>query len=358
MINLLLFLIFIACAGIATSLMVENSGSVTILWFDYQIETSVAFLLISIVLTAILIVLITLILRSIFSAPANFWKKRNVKQLKLGISELTYGVAALAASNIDSAETHVKKVEKLLGRTPLTLLLSAQIAKTRGDELKTQALLEQLLEYKETEYLAARSLSDNASKMDNLPKALHLAQQAQAISPKDRASALAVISLEVRLGRWHEALHHLQNSKLPRKEKKRIQALIQLARGELLLEEGHNEQALYLARNVISILPDFTPAIAFTARAYSANDRKRKAISLLVKAWKNNPSQLINDTLADITLHEPPERREKLLSSLTGDSGNGIWQCKTCTHSQKIWNLHCNSCHEFDGLEWKYTHLI
>ena len=321
MINLLLFLFFIACASLAVALIVENPGSVTMLWFNYQIETSVAFIILAILLTAIFLILFTLTIRLVISAPSQFLQRRGVKQLRSGITELTYSIAALASSNITAAETHVHKAQKLLGRTPLTILLSAQIAKNKGNEATTQALLEQLLEYKETEYLAARSLSDSASKYDNLPKALQLAKKAQIINPKDNASILAVVSLQVRLKYGDEALANVQKAKLPRKEKLRILALIQLARGELMLENSRHEEALSLVKNIISNLPKFAPAIDFCANVYDKNQMPKKA--------------------------------NKLRAKLSEPTADGIWLCKACGHSQKIWKIHCNSCNGFDTLEWK-----
>ncbi len=353
MINLLLFLFFIACTSLAVALIVDNPGVVTMLWFDYQIETSVAFIILTILLTSILLILVTLILRRIISTPSRILQRRGVRQLKTGISELTYSVAALASSNIDVAEQHVHKVEKLLGRTPLTLLLSAQIAKSRGNEVLTQTLLEQLLEHKETEYLAARSLSDSASKQDNLPKALQLAKKAQTMNPRDNASALAVASLQVRLKHWHEALENVQKTKLPRKEKLRIYTLIQLARGELLLEDGRAEQALYLTNNILRVLPDFSPAIAFVARVYDRNNMSAKAIKLITRAWKKNPSPLFIEVLNEIIINEKPERQEKLRSAFTGNIEIGSWVCKTCGHHHEKWSLHCESCSDFNSLEWK-----
>ncbi len=321
MINLLLFLFFIACVSLCASLVVENPGIVNMRWFDYQIETSVAFILLIILLAAIVMVLATLVFKFLFSAPSQFMQRRNVKQLKSGLTELTYSISALASSNIDAAEMHTRKVEKLLGKTPLTLLLSAQIAKTRGNEATTHALLEQLLEYKETEYLAARSLSDSANKQDNLPKALLLAKKAQSIDPKDNASALAVISLQVRMKHWEEALANIKKIKLPRREKLRLRSLVQLARGKLLLEERRAEEALSLIRDIMSVLSQFPPALIFCADVYEQNDMPRK--------------------------------EKKLRAKLAQLSEDGIWSCKSCDHTQKLWELHCDSCHEFDSLEWK-----
>ncbi len=321
MINLLLFLFFIACASLAITLIVDNPGSVTMLWFDYQIETSVAFIILVILLAAILLVLFTLIIRLIIASPSQFWKRRNVKQLNNGITELTYSIAALASSNITAAETHVHKVEKLLGKTPLTILLSAQIAKNKGNEAATHALLEQLLGYKETEYLAARSLSENASKNDNLPKALQLAKKALEMNPKDSSTALAVASIQIRLKHWNEAIASIQKSKLARREKSRLIALTQLARGELLMANGYYEEALSLVKNIISNLPEFTPAIAFCANIYDKNQMSKKAT--------------------------------KLRAKLSEYSAGGMWVCKACAHSNKIWTIHCDSCAGFDTMELK-----
>jgi HemY protein len=355
MINLLLFLFFIGCAGLAAAWLVENPGDVSMQWFGYQIDTSVAFIFLLILLASLTITLFAMTIRRMVSAPGQFMQRRSLRQLKSGISELTYSVAALAASDIESAETHTRKVEKLLGRTPLTLLLSAQIAKTRGDEKETQAKLEQLLEYRETEYLAARFLSDSANKYQNLPKALNLAKQAQNMNPKDKASALAVVSLEVRLKHWHDALANLERARLPRKEKQRLRALIQVEYAALLLEEGHDEEALHIARGALGILPGFAPAAAVAARAYSENHKQGKALSILKKAWKKAPSPLLAETLHDITAHEEPERKEKLHALFSTEAPEGIWLCKSCEHKQKNWSLHCAACNSFDTMEWKTT---
>lgn len=317
MINLLLFLFFIACVSIAATLVVENPGIVTMHWFDYQVETSVAFIIFAILISAVLIVLLTLIIRLIFNAPSRFMERRNVRQLKSGITELTYSISALASSNIDAADTHIRKVEKLLGNTPLTILLSAQIAKTKGDEAKTQKLLEQLLEYKETEYLAARSLSDSANKQDNLPKALVMAKKAHSIDPKNAASALAVISLQTRLGHWDEAISNINSLKIPRREKNRIRAFISLERGKSLIENGRAEEALSLTKNILSTLPKFPPALDFCAEVYERNQQATKAKKLRVKL---------------------------------GQLQQGKWLCKSCGHTQDSWKLHCESCMEMDSL--------
>ena len=312
MIKLLLFLIFIGCAGFGASWLMENSGSVTMIFLDYRIDTSVAFLLVSAVIFACLF---AFLLQIIF-APSRFFERRTAKKLKRGIDELTYSVAALAASDIHTAELHTKKLEKLLGKTPLAILLSAQIAKTKGDEATTNALLEQLLLHKETNYLAARSLCDNASKNNNLPKALALAKQANQLNPKDNLSALQVLNLQVRMKNWAEAEASLQTSKLPRREKNRLRALMNIVHGRELLADGYGEQALHLAKYAAAKLPNFAPAAEFAADANRSNNQPKKADKILKNIKENRD----------------------------------FWHCRICGNSQKIWNLHCDHCQGFDTL--------
>jgi len=349
MIKIIIFLLFITGLGFCASYLAQNSGQVTMFWFDYRIETSVAFLLFSAIIFAFLF---AFLLQLIF-APARFLERCKTNKLKRGISELTYSVAALAASDILAAEAHTKKVEKLLGRTPLAILLNAQIAKTKGDEVATNALLEQLLQHKETNYLAARSLSDNASKHDNLPKALELAKQANALNPRDNLSALQLLSLQARMQEWAEAEATLNKAKLPRSERKRLRALVNITHGEELLAAGRDADALTLAKSALSTLPCFPPAAALAARAYHENDSPRHAFRALKRAWQRENHPVLLEALADITAHEPSETQEKMRHKLRGVAGSGFWECRLCTKQHKIWHLTCENCHGFDTLEWK-----
>lgn len=350
MINFLLFLVFVGVVGLLAAMVAENPGEVTMFWFDYRIDTSVAFIIFSTVLTVILFIALALLIRRIISAPTNFWKYRSFKQLRAGITELTYSVAALAANDIKAAQLHTHKVEKLLGRIPLTLLLSAQIAKTRGDDVATQGLLEQLLEYKETKFLAARSLSDSANKQNSLPKALALAKQARELNPKDPASILAIIGLHVRLHQWSDALLLARKANIARSERQRIYALVQISWAKLLLENAEDNKALKLVAGAIKTLPYFAPAVVIAASVYYENNQKEKAFKILLRAWRYAPSQLLLDSLHEIIKHEPDAKKAKLLAKFSGQPESEVWICKNCGHSQQQWEIHCNNCNSFDSL--------
>ncbi|MDX1974305.1 MAG: heme biosynthesis HemY N-terminal domain-containing protein [Rickettsiales bacterium] len=357
MINLILFLIVLACVGIITSWVAENPGQVTMYWFDYRIDTSVAGLLILTGLTAIAITLAWLMLRRLLGAPSRLIHHRQLKHYKQAISELTYSVAALAAADPKGAELHTKKAEKLIGRSPLTVMLSAQIARSQGKDDATRELLEQLLDYKETEYLAARSLSDAANQQKLFPTALELAERAYAIGPKDAQSASAVVSLHVRLGQWQEALLAIRKAHYAsRAEKRRHLGLVHLQQGLTLLQTQHHEEALTQAKACFALLADFPPAAIFTAQAFAANGQSKKAVQIIKQGWNHTPHPQLITALRQITQQEPYEKQRQLIAAITHNQPTPAgmhWHCNQCGNHQEEWTIHCLECGGFDSLIWK-----
>jgi len=312
MLNLLLLLVFLSSTGIVAAWISENPGSVTIEWFHYRIDTSFGFLLLLSLLIAVTIAYAYIVLRRIILAPERFANRRSNRSYEKGLVELTYSVASLAASDVETAEKHAKKAEKILGRTPLTLLLSAQISKSQGDDAKTRALLEQMLDHKETEYLAARSLSDSASQ-NHLPTALAMAKRAEAINPQGVAQ---VIDLQIRLGAWQEALYAVDKAHVARAEKRRYKSMIYLEQGTQALDAAHPESALAAARLALKYAPKSISVTVFAARTMTANHQQQKAIKLITKKWKEAPHPDLAEAFRAVIAGEPREKQMKLMKKL------------------------------------------
>lgn len=316
MTNLLLLLFFVACIGSVAAWLAENPGSVTIYWFDWRIDTSFAFLLLAAMIAAFVIAYGWILLRRLILAPKRLSQARQIKHYRHGLAELTHSVAALATGDTANAEAHTKKAQKLLGPTPLTLLLSAQSARNRGDDEKTRHLLGQMLEHKETEYLAARSLSEAASQQQLFPKALALARRAQALNPQ---ASVQVISLHMRLGEWQEAMAAIDKAtrrgQLARAQRQRYKGMVHLRQGMDALKQHRNDAALMAAKCVLKELPEFAPALDFAAQAFAAGGNAKKA--------------------------------EKLRAAMFMPS---VWTCAACGHNASAWGMHCGTCGGFDTL--------
>ena len=317
MIHLALITLFLTCISITAAWIAENPGNVTMTWFDYRIDTSFAFVLLLTVLCSATLAALYIILHRLTRAPISFTRHRSARQQQKGLTELTHSIVALAAADTHAAELHTRKAEKLLGRTPLTLLLSAQVARTQGDDARTQTLLEQMLDHKETEYLAARYLSEAASKHQQLPKAREMAQRAHALNPQGME---ALLSLHIRLKEWQQAdiaiNKGLRKGQITRAQLHRYKGLVFAQHAIDLMEQGHSEAALAIARQAAKQLPSALPIIAILSRCYIGNGQAAKAINLILPAWKKQPSTLLAEIFREATAHLPKEKRIKLARKL------------------------------------------
>jgi HemY protein len=155
-------LFFLVGVSFAAVWVADHPGQVTIRWFDYRIDTSFAFVVIVSVIAAWLMITLYTWGRDLAHAPKRFGERQQLKHYQKGLAELTYSVAALAASDNATAEKHLQKAQRLLGATPMGLLVSAQIAKSRGEEARARELLNEMMNHKETKQVAT-SLLTNAS---------------------------------------------------------------------------------------------------------------------------------------------------------------------------------------------------
>jgi HemY protein len=343
MLNLLLLLFFLTCLGITAGWLAENPGNVTIYWFDYRIDTSFSFLLaLALVLTVVLSYAYVL-LRRLILAPGNFSERRGLKQHRRGLTEITYSVAALAAADVKSAELHTRRAETLLGRTPLTLLLSAQIARSQGDDARTRLLLDQMLDYKETEYIAARSLSDAASKQEIFPEALHMAERAHAINPKDIKN---LFGLHLRLGHWQQAHNTIKRAikkhHITRSEARHFRCLVYVTQGTQLLETEQFDDALKIANLAIKEAPDYLPAVLFAARTYVAVKDEPKATKLIMRSWGYMPHPQLAGLLLSLISKQPKDAQMKQVQKLAACNPDSIESALAVTQAaihNKLWDL-------------------
>ncbi len=325
MIALFALLFIVAGCGLGAAWLGANPGMVTITWFDTQMETSVAVLLLLAIIAAIILTFMYNLLRRIFLAPSRFKERRSLKQYRLALTEVTHSVAALAVGDMDSASRYTKRAEKSLGTTPLTLLLRAQISKNAGSDEDTRKLLEQLLDHPETEYLAAKSLSDAAQKQHLLPKALQLAERAHRVNPKEVNGAWAVFNLHLDAEHFQEAEAHARNA---RKVGAFSRADMTKAKGKIALKQatnsytnGNKANAFILAKQAVEALHGDIDAAELCAELYVESNKPRKALGLIQEQWKTLPSAKLAKLFLEITADEKPAKKEKLIEKLIASNG-------------------------------------
>lgn len=318
MTRLLLLLLLLTGLGIGAAWLAEHPGQVTMIWRSYRIDTSAAFMLTACLAAALLLAGLVVLLYRLMHAPDALTRRRTRKTHEKGLTALTRSLIALAAADMQNAELQTRRAEKLLGRTPLTLLLSAQLARMQGDDARTQMLLEQMLEHKETEYLAARYLSETATRQHQLPKAREMAQRAQALNP---GGLDTLLSLHIRLGEWQQAAAAiaaaLRRGQITRARLHRYRGVVHAQHTLQLMQQGQDEAALAVARQALKQLPGALPVLQVAARAYLTNQQPAQSLKLLHAAWKKQPHAALIEDFLNAAATLPREKKRRLASNIT-----------------------------------------
>lgn len=321
--KLVLWIAFLTCAGLVSAELADSPGHITLVWRDYQIETTVIFML----LIGIAIILITLGIVRIFfwflSSPRRWTDALSEKRNEQGLQSLTEAFAAMALSDYSFARKQTEKAQKLLKNSPLSLMFAAQLARLEGDEVKTRQYLEQMLADPQTEFVATRGLVETYRKRGDYSKASEQAEKALKLRPQDKWVATTLIDLYSHQRRWQEALQIVEKSYkkkvISSAEYQRFWAIIHYEHGRKLVEakEWHNAST-FLAQ-AHKKQPDFVPAATLLAKTYFHEGKAEAGFKVLQQSWKQSPHPELAATLhllfADEVAPKRLKRVEKLIQS-------------------------------------------
>lgn len=326
MLRALLFLGVVTLLSLGAIWLANRPGEVVIHWLGYRIETSFAFLLTISALTFIIGLAAYRLIFRILLAPKNITNYLQVRQDKLGIEAVTQAFAALTMGDTNAAARHIKVAERNLGKSPLLLMLAAQQSRIEGNEPQTLLYLEQLLDYKETAFLAARGLTDHARKHGDVTSAITYAEKANHLTPNNRWVMLALIDLYSRQGRWQEALlivdKAYKRNTINANERKEFTALIHYAQGKKLLDEKKSEMAQRFLEQAHQKQPGFIPAAASLARVLLEQGKPDAASKVIRTTWKTQPHPELAEIYLNLMPAESPAKtlaRAQKLASVHSD---------------------------------------
>jgi HemY protein len=268
-----------------------HAGTVTL-------QTSVP---IAILLFLILIGLFTILFRvlgGIRRAPGGYGVWRSRRRKNLGEIATHRALNALAAGDAKAAEAESLRARKLLGETPLVLLLIAESARLAGDQPQAQAAFQRLAGNKDTAFLGHRGLLRLSAAAGD-----HNTASKHAISAGDAYPGSAWLkeqrlNLAVKRTDWKAALALARNPA-------EVAALSTAAANAA----PTNRESLAFARQAIKANPALAPAVVAYATALRKAGKPRAAKSALIKGWNTAPNPLISATyLEGITV--PLERAQ------------------------------------------------
>lgn len=320
MLRLLLYIIALLTASVFLARVVDMPGSVELQWMGWQAETTPLFLLFLIGCVLMLVVSLFWLISAAIAVPGKYRNNRRIEYHERGLSAVTEAIAALSVSDIPNAKKLTKRAEKMLGSTPIVHLLAAQLARIEGEDNTATQHLKRLLDFKETQFLAARGLLEQARKTGDVDTAVAYAQEAGNIRPDSSFAALSMVDLYTRQQRWQLALEVIRRAQkhhaLTSHEAARYRALIEHQHGKYLYEHEDYQTAYRYAKEAHKTLPDMVPAAVLLAEVQGTLGKRQAATATLRNTWKLVPHPSLLQAYKRLLTGETAAARAKLVEKL------------------------------------------
>lgn len=326
--SLIIFFVVAVLIALGAAWIAINPGQITIDWLDWRIETSVStatflFLAVIIGVVALQRLIYWLLREAPFSAP-----RRRESRRRRGMQALSKGVVALALGHHAEAQRHAEKARKLIGPSPMVLLLSAQAAQLAGNRPAADEQFRAMMDIEETAFLGVRGLLIRTLEDGDLDQALLLSNRAFELQPKGRWVLQSRLDLLSRLGKWPEArdtlrlLHKYKH--ISNEVSERHRAVLHHCEAIENDLAGRRDQALRLALEAHKLAPAFSPAAVFASRLLNANGDNRKAARILEESWQAAPHPLLAEAYANLSANETPTERLRRLEKLVAANPDHI----------------------------------
>lgn len=291
----------LAAAAIALAWWVAGlPGTVSATIGDTTLTTSSP---VALVLLALLFLVLYFVVRALValvrlprSARRSARRSKQRRDRARGNDAVTRALVALAASDPDAAQREADRSRRLLGDTPLTLLLTAQADRQAGREDAAAATFRTLAGRKDTAFLGLRGLMRQATAREDWAAADELARQAEAARPGARWLQEERRVLALRTENWADALR-LSGPKL---------------RAPLAVAAAGAERdpaaALRYAKQAWTANPSLAPAAIAYASRLRASGKDSKANDVLRRSWAMQPHpDIAAEYMADL-----PDKQARL----------------------------------------------
>jgi len=369
-----------------------HSGKITV-------TTSVSFAIFLWLVIAVLATMLLRVLSGLRRAPGGFGRWRGGRRKTLGEAATQRGIVALAAGDAKAAEIEAVRARKLLGETPLVLLLNAESARLAGKAEEARAAFEKLTQDKTMAFLGHRGLiRHHVAAGDHDAADLH-ASKAESAYPGAAWLKTQRFGIAIKKQDFSSALSHTR-------EKSEIAALATGAARAATTDRD----ALAYAKQAIKADPTLAPAAVTYATVLRQLKRNRAAKKSLLNAWKISPHPLIAaaylehisasieraQAAADLAKARPGHPESELIlaqtsleAKLTGEAKRHaeaaitagltdkrpyavlaalgepaasaalaaaqepVWSCTACFTAHDAWSPACPNCAKPGTLVWK-----
>jgi len=298
----------------------QEPGAVTIVWRDWQVDTSVGILVMAVGLIAIVTTLSFRFWQFLTQTPGRLLTNRRANRERRGYRELADGMLAVASGDAVRAMRHARKAETFLGRSAAGHLIVAEAAILQGKSDVARERFESLLEDQNTTVAGARGLLAHAVDSDDHGEALMLAEKVRSVDPDAAWVLPKLFDLQVRAREWaaadstmHEAI---KRRAISNDEGRRLRALVLYERGMSSIELSDDDAAVGFFREALDLdssLPHI--AIEYSNLLLKAG-KKRRSLRVLEQSWAASRHPDTADQLIKLTASDAPLDRYRAAQKL------------------------------------------
>lgn len=300
LIVLLAAIVTVALAWGLASLPGRVSGQIGDLSFDAATPIAVLALIIAFALLYVLFRLIGAAVR----LPRTLRARRAVRRRQAGDTAVTRTLLALATGETGDARREASRARRMLGDSPITLLLAAEAGRIAGRLDEAESAFRALADRSDAAFLGLRGLLRQAVEREDWTEATALSRQAEAVEPGAAWLRRERARIAVRAEAWSDALA-LADANAPK-------AALAAAAADA---EPNAARALTVAKQAWRDDPSLAPAVLAYARRLRETGRENRALAAIRHSWSIAPQPDLADfALAPIT---DPLQRTQAAQKLT-----------------------------------------
>ena len=323
MIQVVLFLLFVALIALGFAWVADRPGEVAITWLGYHIEMSVTVAALTIGVLVLALMLLWSVARGIMRSPEQvslFFRHRRAMKGYLAVSR---GLIAIGAGDQRLARKSADEAARLSPGDSLTLLLTAQSAQMAGDRPAAERAFRTMVARDDTRLLGLRGLYVEAQRRSDPMAARRVAEEAAKAAPTLAWAGQAVLDYRCAAADWAGALDALDRMRyaLDKAEYRRKRAVLLTARAQAL-DQIDRDTSQRLVLEAVKLAPDLVPAAAMAGRRLSEAGDQRKARRILEAAWAANPHPDVAEAYADLRIGDSARERlarmQKLADKVPG----------------------------------------
>ena len=243
---------------------------------------------VAISLLALLFIVLYVIIRliaALFRGPRAARRRGGEKRRVRGEAAVNRTLLALAGNDVSLALQQAQRSRRLLGDTPLTLLLAAQAGRQAGREDEAGGIYKLLADRPDAQILGLHGLLRQAMAKQDWQGAAAIAQRAELAHPGTGWLTEERRYIALRNGQWGEALRLMGPVRAQGADKPAISAMsLALSR-----EQDDGDAALKLSKDAWETDPSLAPAALSYAGHLRRKGRERAALDVLRRSWATVP---------------------------------------------------------------------